>query len=76
VPRLSCTYTDFIAIIESHGFVLVRHDGTSHRMFRGVVGGSVRLVPVSAHRLGDDIPIGTLQSMVRQSGLSKALFRK
>ncbi|MBX9730270.1 MAG: type II toxin-antitoxin system HicA family toxin [Sphingomonas sp.] len=56
--------------------MLHRHDGGSHRQYRGEIGGKVRLVTVAAHRLSDDIKPGTLDSMIRQSGLSKALFRQ
>lgn len=75
MPRLSCSYGKFIAIIERHGFVLTRHDGTSHRVYRGVIAGEVRIVIVSAHRLSDDAPVGTLRAMIRQSGLDQKLFR-
>lgn len=71
MPRLSCTFAEFIAIIESHGFVLHRHGATNHRRYRHADG---RFVDMSPHN--GDIPIGTLQSMIRQSGLSKKLFRK
>jgi predicted RNA binding protein YcfA (HicA-like mRNA interferase family) len=76
VPRLSCTYARFVAIIEAHGFVLHRHDGTSHRLYRAVVRGTVHMVTVAGHRDADDVPTGTLQSMIRQSGLPKSLFRR
>lgn len=75
MPRLSCSFDRFIAIIEAHGFSLHRHDGGSHRHYRGTVNGEVRLVTVAAHRLSDDIKPGTLNAMIRQSGLPKALFR-
>ena len=42
----------------------------------GIVGGAVRFVDVAYHAIGDDVPMGTLESMIRQSGLSKKLFRK
>jgi hypothetical protein len=29
-----------------------------------------------AHEAGDDVPTGTLQAMIRQSGLPKRLFGK
>jgi predicted RNA binding protein YcfA (HicA-like mRNA interferase family) len=60
----------------AHGFLLHRHDGTSHRRYRGVVNGKVMFVDVAVHNLSDDIPIGTLSSIVRQSGLPKRLFVK
>jgi hypothetical protein len=43
----------------AHGFLLHRHDGTSHRRYRGVVNGKVMFVDVAVHNLSDDIPIGT-----------------
>ena len=76
MPRLKCTYREFVAILEAHGFTVIRHDGSSHRRYRGIVGGTVRFVDVAYHAIGDDVPRGTLESMVRQSGLSKKLFRK
>lgn len=76
MPRLKCTFGEFIEIIERHGFELVRHDGTSHRRYRRVVGGRVYLVTVAAHNMRDDIKKATLDSMIRQSGLPKWLFRK
>lgn len=75
MPRLNCTFAEVIAILEAHGFVLVRHDATSHRHYRAEIGGAVRYVTV-AGKLSDEVAIGTLQSMIRQSGLPKKLFRK
>jgi predicted RNA binding protein YcfA (HicA-like mRNA interferase family) len=65
-----------IDILLAHGFVLHRHDGTSHRRFRGEVEGKIMFVDVAVHSLGGDIPVGTLTSIVRQSGLPKRLFMK
>jgi len=76
LPRLICTYREFIAIREQHGFLCIRHDGGSHQRLRGDVGGEVRLVDVTPHRLHDEIKTGTLKSMIRQSGLSEKLFRR
>jgi predicted RNA binding protein YcfA (HicA-like mRNA interferase family) len=76
VPRLRCTYYDFAEIIEAHGFIVIRHGATSHRRYRGVIGGEVRFVDWCPHNPNEHIPIGTLNSMIRQSGLSKRLFRK
>lgn len=76
MPRLICTYEDVLRIIEAHGFVLIRHDGTNHRRYRGIVENEVRFVDLSPHRWGDMIPTGTLQSIIRQSGLPKKLFLK
>ena len=68
-------YRDFIRILDKHGFELHRQRGTSHRVYKAVVAGEVRLVVVACHRESDDIKPGTLSSMIRQSGLSKKLFR-
>ena len=76
MPRLGCTYRHFLDILEANGFTLLRHDGGSHQRLRGVVGGEVRLVTLAPHSWSDDVPLGTLQSMIRQSGLPKSLFRR
>jgi predicted RNA binding protein YcfA (HicA-like mRNA interferase family) len=76
VPRLKCTFAEFIEIIEAHGFVLHRHGATSHRRYRAVVHGVVYYVDIAGHRMSDEIAPGTLASMIRQSGLPKELFRK
>ena len=67
-------YRDIIRLLTAHGFILDRQSG-SHRSYKGVVGGKVRLVVVAYHRESDDIAPGTLASMVRRSGLDKKLFR-
>lgn len=76
MPRLSCTFREFLAIIAAHGFVLHREGAGSHRRYRGIVGGVVRYVDIAAHNLNDEIKLGTLKSMIRQSGLPETLFRK
>jgi predicted RNA binding protein YcfA (HicA-like mRNA interferase family) len=72
VPRLKCTFRDFISIILAHKFWLERQDG-SHRQYKNDAGNRVT---VAVHDLGDEIKPGTLKSMIRQSGLSQKLFRK
>lgn len=67
-------FRDFLRILRAHGFEEVRQDG-SHHIFRGTVDGHTKMVPVAYSREGDDIKSGTLSSMIRQSGLSKDLFR-
>ena len=76
MPRLNCTFKDFIYVLLNHGFELETTSATSHRQYRGVVDGAVRKVTVACHRLTDNIKPGTLASMIRQSGLPKELFRK
>ncbi len=67
-------FRDFIRVLLDHGFELDRQRG-SHRIYKGVVGGRTRIVVVACHRESDDIRPGVFDSMIRQSGLSKKLFR-
>ena len=76
MPRLNCTYNEFIAILLAHGFEHVFPDKGSHKKYRGIVGRDVKIVTVAGHNLNDHPLPATLQSMIRQSGLPKALFRK
>jgi predicted RNA binding protein YcfA (HicA-like mRNA interferase family) len=76
VPRLKCTFREFIDIIRRNGFVLHREGKGSHAIWRRQAGSAVYLVTVAAHNLGDEILPATLNAMIRQSGLSKELFRK
>ena len=68
----------FLAPPEVHIPRLYSHHRISrvHRQYRGVVAGQVRYVTVAYHNAGDEILLDTLSSMIRQSGLSKRLFRK
>ena len=67
-------YRDFLRILSGNGFVLDRQRGP-HRVYKGIVRGKTRLVVVSHARDSDDIRPGVLSSMIRQSCLSKILFR-
>lgn len=67
-------FKEFIKMLEEHGFVLDRNTGNS-RIYKATVGGATRLVSVHFHRGSDDIKPGTLNSMIRSSGLPKGLFR-
>ena len=67
-------YRDFVPILHSHGFVVVRVRG-SHKQYQGIVNGKTMLVTVDFSQLGEDIQPRNLASMVRQSGLPKKLFR-
>ena len=64
---------EVIAVLKSNGFAFDRPKG-SHRQFEGTVGETRRLVTVPG-KDGDEVPKGTLSSIRRQSGLSRALFR-
>ena len=62
--------SDVCKILGQHGFVAVRQRG-SHRIMQLQTEGSTVTVPVPLH---DPLRRGTLQSIIRQSGLDKALF--
>lgn len=68
-------FREFIRILEDHGFQLNRQRG-SHRTYKGIVHGRTQIVTVACHSENDDIKPGTLSSMIRQSGLGKAAFRR
>jgi predicted RNA binding protein YcfA (HicA-like mRNA interferase family) len=59
---------EFIAILTVHGFEFVSQRG-SHAKYRDANGNTV-IIPHPRK----DIPVGTLRSMIRQSGLPKELF--
>jgi len=76
VPRLVCTYELFIEIISKHDFKLFRHAKGSHQRWRREVDGIVFYVDIAPHVSTKEIPIKTLESMIRQSGLPKHLFKR
>jgi predicted RNA binding protein YcfA (HicA-like mRNA interferase family) len=57
-------------LLAQQGFEEVRQKG-SHIVMQKKVGNSTITVPVPDHA---ELKIGTLQSIIRQSGLSRALF--
>ena len=60
------------AILAQQGFAEVRRRG-SHIIMQKELPGSTITVPVPNH---DEVRIGTLQSIIRQSGLPRALFEE
>ena len=58
------------AILAKHGFVEVRRRG-SHVLMQKKLADGTTTVPVPEHQ---EIRIGTLQSIIRQSGIPKAEF--
>ncbi|MBK9149293.1 MAG: type II toxin-antitoxin system HicA family toxin [Flavobacteriales bacterium] len=58
------------AILRAHGFEQVRQRG-SHIIMQKQVPGSTITVPVPDHK---EIRIGTLMSIIRQSGLDRSVF--
>jgi predicted RNA binding protein YcfA (HicA-like mRNA interferase family) len=57
-------------ILEQHGFREVRRKG-SHIVMQKIHKQSTITIPVPDHK---EIKIGTLMSIIRQSGLSRSLF--
>ena len=57
-------------ILAAHGFIEVRRKG-SHIVMQKADAGRTTTVPVPDHR---ELRIGTVQSIIRQSGLSRTLF--
>jgi predicted RNA binding protein YcfA (HicA-like mRNA interferase family) len=58
------------AILAQHGFVEVRRRG-SHVVMQKRAEGTTTTVPVPDH---DELRVGTLLSIIRQSGLPRSLF--
>lgn len=61
---------DVCRILEQHGFQLVRQRGSHIVMQRRTDGGTIT-VPVPDHA---EIRIGTLQAIIRQSGVPRSAF--
>lgn len=57
-------------LLTQHGFLQVRQRG-SHVVMQKRTATTTMTVPVPQH---DEIRIGTLQSIIRQSGLARELF--
>lgn len=61
---------DACRILEQHGFQIVRQRGSHIVMQRRMDRGTVT-VPIHDH---PELRIGTLQSIIRQSGIARAAF--
>ncbi len=59
------------AILEAHGFVLARHDGTSHMIMQKTTESGTVVAVVPAHK---ELATGTLSGIIRQSGLGRGSF--
>lgn len=59
-------------VLEKNGFQLARQRG-SHRIYKQTGGG--RIVPVPVHRQNQPLKRGTLQAIIKQSGLDRSVFR-
>jgi len=58
------------AILARHGYVMVRQRG-SHMVMQRQLPGTTITIPIPNHA---ELRIGTLQSIIRQSGLPKSEF--
>ncbi len=71
MPRLRVlSGKEVCKIMSKHGFVLVRQKG-SHVIMQKKEGGTTTTVPVPDH---DELRIGTLSGIIKQSGLPRSLF--
>ena len=71
MPRLRVfSGAELCRLLNSQGFANVRQRG-SHVVMQKHAGNSTITVPVPMHR---EIRVGTLQSIIRQSGLARNLF--
>lgn len=61
---------DVCKILAQHGFEKVRHKG-SHIVMQKQIGNSTITIPVPDH---DELKIGTLLGIIRQSELPRSLF--
>lgn len=61
---------DVCRLLASHGFTQVRRRG-SHVLMQKTEAGSTITIPVPDHK---EMRIGTLMSVIRQSGLPRSLF--
>lgn len=71
MPRLRVfSAAELCAVLEAHGFSEVRQRG-SHIVMQRRLGEKTITIPVPNHK---EIRRGTLQSIIRQSGLPRELF--
>lgn len=73
MPRLVIDQKEFLKILKSNNFYFKRQEG-SHQAWEGFVNGK-RMV-VSVDKKFDTYNGWLLNSMIRQSGLPKRIFRK
>lgn len=71
----SLKFKDIISILEANGFTLVRQAG-SHATYKRLSDGRNYVTQVPSSHLSDTCDPGTQRSIIRQSGLEKALFKK
>ena len=67
-------YRNVIKILRNLGFTQRTKRAGAHQTWTQKRGERTYYVTVSFHRAGQDVPKGTLSSMIRQSGYSKKEF--
>ena len=73
MPKLGVfSGAELCRILGQHGFAVVRQRG-SHVVMQQQAGSTTITVPIPMHR---EIRIGTLQSIIRQSGLPRSEFER
>ena len=65
-PDLKMKYREFVQLIEDDGWHQVRQNG-SHRAYKHNT--KLGIVTIAYHRLSDEVPKGTLNSIFKQAGL-------
>jgi predicted RNA binding protein YcfA (HicA-like mRNA interferase family) len=70
------TYRQVITILEENGFYFERYGKGSHRVYQAHHSGKRWSVILSFGRPGEDVKPGTLSAIMRQSGLSRDVFRR
>ncbi len=68
-------FREVIKILTEHGFYVDRTKG-SHAQYKALIDGQPRTVTVQINHPSDTVDPGTLKSIIRTSGLPRAVFEK
>lgn len=66
-PDFEMKYKEVVKLIEEDGWFQVRQKG-SHRAYKHIV--KTGIVTIAYHRMSDEVPRGTLNSIYKQAGLT------
>ena len=69
-------YREVLRILRDNGFSFKRDGKGKHTIWEGNYSDKTHVVVLSYDQEGNDVPKGTLDNIIRQSGLPKRLFRK
>ena len=64
------TYKEIISVLQKNGFTLIGQKG-SHQKWHNPASGATTIVPCHGN---NQLPIGTIYSIIRASKLDKSLF--